>query len=66
VTVSESKEREKGNNDLESSLLETETEMGIETEMMNGFFCKENGGLCFSVGGGDHFFKWYNRDRQTL
>jgi hypothetical protein len=34
--------------------------------LLSGFFCKENGGLCFSVGGGDHFFKWYNGDGQTL
>jgi hypothetical protein len=30
VTVSESRGSEKGNNDLESSLLETETEVGME------------------------------------
>jgi hypothetical protein len=33
VTVLESKESEKGNNDSESSLLETETEAGMEAEM---------------------------------
>jgi hypothetical protein len=32
VTILASKEREKGNNDLESSLLETETEVGTEAE----------------------------------
>jgi hypothetical protein len=72
VTVLESKGREKGSNDSESSS-ETETEVGTEAETEMAFsvigavfFCKENRGLCFSMGGGDYIFKWYNGDRQTL
>jgi hypothetical protein len=73
VTILESKEREKGStNDSESSL-ERETEAGMETETeadgfffcWNGLFCEENRGLCFSMGGGDHFLNGI-RGGQTL
>jgi hypothetical protein len=74
VTVSESKEREKGSNDSESSLSETETEVGTEAEVETAAFSvigtvfsvKRTGDSSFLWEGGDHFFKRYNRDRQTL
>jgi hypothetical protein len=75
VTILESKEREKGSNNDSESSSEREMEAGMEAEMKAEtafsfigavFFCKEDGRLCFSVGGGDHCFQRYNRDGQTL
>jgi hypothetical protein len=55
VTISESKESEKGSNDSESSLLETETEAGMEVEAVAFAFV----GMVFSVKRiGDSSFLW--------
>jgi hypothetical protein len=55
VTVLESKESEKGSNDLESSLLETEMEAGMEAEAAAFSFV----GTVFSVKRtGDSSFLW--------
>jgi hypothetical protein len=69
VTISESKEREKG----EFIIGDRDRSRDGGGGGGSGFFlcqnnlvCKENGGLVFSVGGRDHFFKRYDRDRQTL
>jgi hypothetical protein len=54
----ESEENEKSKFDLKSSILEMETEM---EPLSWGFFfveqfiCREDGGLCYIVGRGDHF-----------
>jgi hypothetical protein len=75
VTILESREREKGSNNDSESSLETEMEAGTEAEteaemvtfsFIRTVFSVKRTGDCFSVGGGDHFFKWYDRDRQTL
>jgi hypothetical protein len=55
VTILESRESEKGNNDLESSLSETETEAGTETEAAAFSFVR----MVFSVKRtGDSSFLW--------
>jgi hypothetical protein len=55
-----SKEKEKGSNNLESSLSGTKTEAGMEAETAFSFigtvFSVWRTGLYFSVGGGDHCF----------
>jgi hypothetical protein len=46
--------------------VEMEAEMVTFSFIGTVFSVKRMGGLCFFVGGGDHFFKRYDRDRQTL
>jgi hypothetical protein len=66
VTTFKSGESEKGSNDSESSSSETETETGMEAFpfVRMVFYVRRTGDSAFLCE--DHFFKCYDRDRQTL